>query len=73
MWSRIIYEDYNALITLTAFVLTALAFVVLVRRALRMKKSDREHMSNLPLEDDHTRAPEATDDNHSSSDPSQKS
>ncbi|NDV60865.1 hypothetical protein G0Q06_00195 [Puniceicoccales bacterium CK1056] len=50
MFKRVQFEEWQAIITLIAFVLFFIAFLYFCWRALRMSKADREHMSNLPLE-----------------------
>jgi len=52
MFKRVIIEDWQLFVPYLAFALIAGAFIVIVIRALRMKQSDIEHVSNLPLKDD---------------------
>jgi len=51
MLSRVNFEEWQSIITIVAFALCFLTFVYFTIRAIRMKKSERDHLSNLPLED----------------------
>lgn len=50
MIKRVDFEEWQAIITIVAFILCFLAFVYLSWRAIRMSRQHRQHMSNLPLE-----------------------
>ncbi|MFO7723969.1 MAG: hypothetical protein R6V45_00350 [Oceanipulchritudo sp.] len=50
MFKRVQFEEWQALITIAAFIICSLTFIYLTWRAIRMSKKDRTHMSNLPLE-----------------------
>jgi len=50
MFKRITFEDWQAIITVIAFFLCFLTFCYFAWRAIRMKRSERDHLSNLPLE-----------------------
>jgi len=50
MFKRVQYEEWQAIITIVAFVLCSLTFLYFCWKALRMSKNQRQHMSNLPLE-----------------------
>jgi cbb3-type cytochrome oxidase subunit 3 len=50
MFKRVQFEEWQALITIVAFILCFLTFVYFAWRAVRMSKDQRRHMSNLPLE-----------------------
>lgn len=50
IFQRVSFEDWQSAITLAAFILSFGAFLFLTFRALRMRKSKREHAANLPLE-----------------------
>jgi hypothetical protein len=52
MLRRVTFEEWQAIITIAAFFLFFTIFLILSIRAWRMRKSEREHMSNLPLEAD---------------------
>ena len=52
MFERVQFDDWQAIITIVAFFLCFLTFLYFSWRAIRMKKSDRQHMSELPLEKD---------------------
>lgn len=52
MFKRIIVEDWVTWMPYVAFVLTFAVFISIVVRALMMKKEKRDHLSNLPLEDE---------------------
>jgi len=54
MFKRILYDDWTTIVPVIAFIVTFTVFVVAIVRSIRMKKSTREKMSNLPLEDDET-------------------
>jgi heme/copper-type cytochrome/quinol oxidase subunit 1 len=56
MIRRVIFEDWQALITIAAFILIFSAFIFLSVQALRMRKRDRDHLANLPLEDESPRS-----------------
>lgn len=55
MFKRIFHEDWTAVVPIIAFVLTFTFFMVMMVRAARMKKAQREHMASLPLDDDSSR------------------
>lgn len=50
MLRRVEFEEWQAIITIAAFLLCFLAFLYLSWRAIRMSRKDRKHMSELPLE-----------------------
>jgi cbb3-type cytochrome oxidase subunit 3 len=52
MIRRVILEEWQMISTLIIFFVTLFAFVYFTVRALRMRKQDRERISQLPLEDD---------------------
>lgn len=54
MFKRILHEDWTTIVPIIAFGITFTFFVVMVIRAARMKKSKRDHLAALPLEDDKT-------------------
>lgn len=54
MFKRILHDDWTTIVPIIAFIATFLVFVIAIVRSIRMKKSAREHMSSLPLEDDST-------------------
>lgn len=54
MFKRIFYDDWTTIVPVIAFIVTFTVFAVAIVRSIRMKKSTREHLSNLPLEDDDT-------------------
>lgn len=51
MFKRIIYEDWVSLIPIISFWFTFGVFLVIVIRALLMKKEHVRHMEHLPLEE----------------------
>ena len=65
MFKRVQFEEWQAIITVVAFICCFAAFIYFSWRAIRMKKRDRQHMSNLPLESE--------DPNHSSHDKTRES
>lgn len=52
MFKRVISENWTEWAPYVGFWITFVVFLVLVIRAVRMKKSKREHAKNLPLEGD---------------------
>lgn len=52
MLRRVHFDDWQAIITIVAFVLCFSTFLWFAFRALRMRRSERDHLSNLPLEQD---------------------
>lgn len=50
MFKRVQFEEWQAIITIIAFILCFGTFLYFCWRAIRMSKRDRQHMSNLPLE-----------------------
>jgi hypothetical protein len=52
MFKRILYEDWQMSIPVVAFGITFAGFLFFTVRGLIMKRSDREHMAFLPLEDE---------------------
>jgi len=52
MFKRVLYEDWQQIIPIIAFILTFAVFIVFVIRAIRMRKDDAGHMASLPLEND---------------------
>lgn len=56
MFRRVFLENWQITLIVVAFLLTFSAYVMLTLRTILMKKSDRERMANLPLEeeDSHT-------------------
>jgi hypothetical protein len=52
MFKRILHDDWTSVVPIIAFALTFTFFVVMIVRSMRMKKSVREHLSSLPLDDD---------------------
>lgn len=52
MFKRVQFEEWQAIITVVAFICCFSAFLYFSWRAIRMSRRDRQHMSNLPLESD---------------------
>lgn len=52
MFKRILVEDWVLLVPIVSFCIFAAVFLVVAVRALRMRKSERERMASLPLDDD---------------------
>jgi len=52
MIKRVTFEEWQAIITLVAFIIMFGAFVYFTIRALRMSRRQRDHMANLPLQDE---------------------
>ena len=54
MFQRVIHQDWDAIIPIISFVITAGFFIAISIRAIRLGKSEREHLANIPLEDGET-------------------
>lgn len=52
MFKRIIYDDWTSIVPLISFWLTFGVFLVIVVRAMFLKKTTIHHMENLPLDED---------------------
>ena len=52
MFKRITYDEWQEMVPLVAFLLTFGVFLFFLIRAIRMRKSDAEYMSKLPLQQD---------------------
>lgn len=52
MYRRVNLEGWQEFVPYLCFALIAGAFILILIRALRMKKSEVEHLSNMPLRDD---------------------
>jgi hypothetical protein len=52
MFKRIILEEWHFVVPYICFAMVAGVFLVIVVKALRLKKSEVEHLSHLPLDDD---------------------
>lgn len=50
MLRRIIYEDWQLIFPVVALVVASMVYVSAAWRATRMKASQVDHLSNLPLE-----------------------
>lgn len=57
MFQRVIHQDWAAIIPIISFIITAGFFIAISLRAMRLKKPEREHLANLPLEDGETQPP----------------
>ncbi len=55
MFKRLLYEDWQSLIPIAAFVLTFAGFLYFAIRAFFMDPKARRHMSSLPLDFDERR------------------
>ena len=60
MFKRLLYEDWQSVIPIAAFVLTAAAFLYFTIRACFMDPKARRHMSALPLDLDEAELDHAT-------------
>jgi len=54
MFKRVQFEEWQAIITVIAFICCFGTFIYFCWRAIRMSKRDRTHMSNLPLQSEDT-------------------
>lgn len=52
MFKRVIYEDWQTLVPIIAFVLTFSVFLIQVLRALLIKRPQAERLASLPLADE---------------------
>ena len=52
MYRRVSLESWHEIVPYICFALIAGAFLIILIRALRMKKTDIDHLSHLPLKDD---------------------
>jgi cbb3-type cytochrome oxidase subunit 3 len=52
MLRRVTFEEWQALVTIAAFIICSLAFLYFCWRAIRMSKRERKRLSQLPLEPD---------------------
>lgn len=52
MFKRVILEDWHMVLPYLGFALIAGAFLVIVVRAVRIKKTEAERLAHLPLQDD---------------------
>ena len=59
LYKRLSLEEWQNVLTFVAFFLTFGAFIYFTIRALRMKKDKRDHMANLPLEEEGEASPRA--------------
>ncbi len=50
MFKRILHEDWAMIVPMVSFFLIFGVFVVATIRALRMSRSNREHLASLPLD-----------------------
>jgi hypothetical protein len=57
MWSRIQFESFATPITVIAFVIMFSAFLHFCWKAFRMKPSERDYLSHLPLEENDSPTP----------------
>lgn len=51
IFERVIHADWVTLVPIIAFVCFALAFGIIIFRALRMPRKEIERLSRLPLDD----------------------
>ncbi len=54
MFKRLIYDEWTSVVPIIAFVLTFIVFLVLLVRALLMRRERADHLSKLPLEESTT-------------------
>ncbi|MEM0967224.1 MAG: hypothetical protein AAGJ81_13850 [Verrucomicrobiota bacterium] len=52
MFKRIQYAEWQEILPILAFLISFLLFLVIVLRAVRMRKEKAEVMANLPLEEE---------------------
>jgi hypothetical protein len=51
MFKRILVEEWMLMVPIVAFVIFAGVFAAVTWRALRISKSEREHLAALPLDE----------------------
>ncbi len=61
MFKRIQYAEWQEILPVLAFCISFLLFLLIVVRALRMRKERARRMANLPLDDDTQPKPENPD------------
>jgi len=54
MFKRLNLPEWQDILAILAFAATFLLFLVIVIRAIRMRRDKVRHMANLPLENDET-------------------
>lgn len=54
MFKRIFVEDWAQMIPVISFFIFASVFILVTVRALRLRKSERERLASLPLENSTT-------------------
>lgn len=52
MFKRVIFSDWQPIITITAFFILFTVFLYFSWKAIRMNEKERNHMADLPLESD---------------------
>jgi hypothetical protein len=52
MFKRIVHEDWVSIVPMIAFGVLFAVFLITTIRAIRLKPSERDRMSELPLADD---------------------
>lgn len=52
MFKRIVYEDWVHIVPIISFVVTFGVFAMTTVRALLIPKNRRDHLANLPLQDE---------------------
>lgn len=55
MFQRVMHQDWAAIVPIVSFIITAGFFIAISVRAMLLKKPDREHLANLPLDDGEVR------------------
>jgi len=51
MFKRIFVEDWAHIIPIISFIIFATVFLVVTLRAIKLRKSERERLASLPLDD----------------------
>ena len=64
MFRRILIEDWTTIFTLVAFVTALSVYLTIFYRAVRMRRSQTDHLANLVFEDDASSATTATPSRH---------
>lgn len=57
MFKRIFVEDWAQIIPMVSFFIFASVFILVTIRAMRLRKTDRERLAAMPLDNPDTQSP----------------
>ncbi len=60
MFRRLIFDNWVSIFPLISIIVTGVVYATITWRACRMKKTQIEHLENLPLSGDEPAAPPAS-------------